>query len=157
MEGYSVQYSDENFDITNKYTPGKTSVTVTKRWIDGSNHDGIRPSSVTIYLYANEVKVDELKLTAEGNWTGVFADLHVYENGKRIEYSISEKSVRGYNATFTGSAENGFTVTNTHNIIPKTGDDSNLPLHVSLFGASISALAVLMFLAKSKKKGRHAN
>lgn len=156
VEGYSVQYSDKNFDITNKYTPGKTSITVTKRWIDGSNHDGIRPSSVTIYLYADDVKVDSLKLTAEGNWTGVFDDLHVYENGKRIAYTISEKSVRGYNATFTGSAEHGFTVTNTHNIIPKTGDDSNLPLYVSLFGASISALAVLMFLAKPRKKGKDA-
>ena len=105
---------------------------------------------------ANDVKVGSMKLTAKDNWTGVFDDLHVYENGKAIEYSISEKSVRGYNATFTGSAEQGFTVTNTHNIIPKTGDDSNLPLYVSLFGASFSALAILMFLAKPKKKGRYA-
>ena len=156
VEGYSVVYSNKSFDITNKYTPGKTSVTVTKRWIDGSDHDGIRPSSVTIYLYANDVKIAEMKLTAKDNWTGVFDDLHIYENGKRIAYTISEKSVRGYNATFTGSAENGFTVTNTHNIIPKTGDDSNLPLYVSMFGASICALAILMFLAKPKKKGKYA-
>ena len=156
VAGYSVEYSDKNFDITNKYTPGKTSITVTKRWIDGNNHDSIRPSSVTIYLYAGDVKVAELKLTAKDNWTGVFDNLHIYENGKAIEYSISEKSVRGYNATFTGSAQHGFTVTNTHNIIPKTGDESNLPMYVSMFGASVCALAVLMFLAKSKKKGKNA-
>ena len=156
VEGYSVEYNDKNFDITNKYTPGKTSITVTKRWIDGYDHDGIRPGSVTIYLYANDVKVAQLKLTAKNNWTGVFEDLHIYENGKPIDYSISEKSVRGYNATFTGSAEQGFTVTNTHNIIPKTGDESNLPLYTGLFGASFSVLAILMFLAKPKKKGRYA-
>lgn len=155
VEGYSVEYSKTSLNITNQYTPGKTSLTVTKRWIDGHDNDGIRPSSVTIYLYANGVKIDKMKLTAKGNWTGVFDNLFVYENGEPIKYTIQEKSVSGYNTTITGSAAKGFTVTNTHNIIPKTGDESNLPLYTGLFGASFSAMAVLLFLAKPKKKGKY--
>ncbi|MCC4046614.1 Cna B-type domain-containing protein, partial [Enterococcus gallinarum] len=34
------------FDITNSYTPGKTSVSVTKAWNDQNNQDGLRPNSV---------------------------------------------------------------------------------------------------------------
>ncbi len=153
IEDYNTEYKDLN--ITNKYTPGRTSITVTKRWIDGSNYDGIRPGSVTIYLYANGVKIDSMKLTGKDNWVGVFDDLYVYENGKPIEYTIAEKSVSGYNITITGNADTGFTVTNTHNIIPKTGDESNLPLYTGLFGASFSAMAVLLFLAKPRKKGKY--
>ena len=96
-----------------------------------------------------------MKLTAKNDWVGVFDGLYIYENGKAIEYTVKEKSVWGYNSTVTGSADKGYTVTNTHNIIPKTGDDSNLPLYTGLFGASFTAMAVLMFLAKPRKKGKY--
>lgn len=155
VDGYSVEYNKNNLDIKNHRTPGKTSITVTKRWIDGHDNDDIRPGSVTIYLYANDKQIDSLKLTAKDNWIGVFDNLYIYENGEATEYTIEEKAVPGYNTTITGSAEQGFTVTNTHNIIPKTGDDSNLPLYTGMFGAGFSAMAVLLFLAKPRKKEKY--
>ena len=39
--------------MTNSYTPGKTSVTVTKSWNDADNQDGKRPESIQVQLYAD--------------------------------------------------------------------------------------------------------
>ena len=153
VEDYTTTY--DGYNIINKYTPKKTSITVTKRWVDGQNHDGIRPNSVKVVLYANGKKVDTMRLTEKGKWSGVFKDLPVYENGEPIKYTLQEKTVSGYNATITGNARKGFIVTNTHNIIPKTGDESNLPLYTGLFAGSMSVMAVLMYLAKPKK-GKYA-
>ncbi|KAJ82761.1 collagen adhesin precursor [Enterococcus faecalis NY9] len=42
------EYNTEinGYDITNSYTSGKTSVSVTKAWNDNNNQDGLRPNSV---------------------------------------------------------------------------------------------------------------
>jgi hypothetical protein len=37
--------------ITNKYTPGETSATVTKNWDDNNNQDGKRPTEIKVELY----------------------------------------------------------------------------------------------------------
>ena len=150
VEDYTVTY--EGFNIVNTYTPEKTSITVTKRWVDGHNHDGLRPSSVTVVLYADGVRIADMLLTRDGKWTGVFTGLPVYHNGEKIVYTIQEKAVSGYYGVISGNAAKGFVVTNTRNEIPKTGDDSNLPMHTVMFAASISMMAVLMFLAKPRKR-----
>lgn len=63
---YSTQI--DGFDIRNSYTPGKTSVTVTKVWDDGNNQDGIRPESVQVQLYADgKASGDPVTLNSDGN------------------------------------------------------------------------------------------
>lgn len=153
VEGYTVSY--DGYNITNSYTPGKTSITVTKSWVDGNDNDGIRPNSVTVVLYADGVKLDEMTLNAKGKWTGVFEDLPVYKDGVAIKYTVTEVAVKGYNTTITGDATKGFTVTNTHNVIPQTGDNTNLPLYIGMFGAGLAVMAVLLFLLIPKKKGKY--
>ena len=46
------EYTGEvtGYNITNSYTPGKTSVSVTKAWDDADNQDGKRESSVKVNL-----------------------------------------------------------------------------------------------------------
>ncbi|MFR6580668.1 MAG: Cna B-type domain-containing protein [Ruminococcus sp.] len=48
---YTTTYDGSN--ITNSYTPGKTSATVTKIWNDAENQDGKRPESITVSLLAD--------------------------------------------------------------------------------------------------------
>ena len=57
VKDYSTKI--DGYKITNSYTPGKTSVTVTKAWNDNSNDDKKRPASIQVQLYANGKKVGD--------------------------------------------------------------------------------------------------
>ena len=113
VEGYTTEVTGHN--VKNSYTPGKTSVQVTKAWEDKNNQDGVRPASVTIRLIADGVATDKtLTLTEANNWIGSFTDLDEYKDGKKIDYTVKEETVgNGYESKVTGSAKDGFTVTNT--------------------------------------------
>ena len=118
IEDAVPDYSTEitGYDITNSYTPGKTSVTVTKVWDDGNNQDGIRPESVQVQLYADgKESGDPVTLTSQMNWTYTWDNLDEMQNGQKIEYTVEEVSKpKGYTATVTSDAVKGFTITNTH-------------------------------------------
>ena len=53
---YTTTIDQAAYTITNTHAPGKTSVTVTKKWDDENDKDGIRPKSIRIQLYANDQK-----------------------------------------------------------------------------------------------------
>lgn len=156
VEGYTATVKD--FNVTNSYTPGKTSIQVTKAWDDANDQDGVRPTSVTIKLLADGKETDKkLVLSKENNWTGNFTDLDEYKDGKKIEYSISEETVgKGYTTLITGNVQEGFVVTNkrTPNTppekpkdeLPKTGTAASLALLGSV--ALIGGVAVLKFQRK---------
>ena len=113
VEGYSTEI--KGYDITNSYTPGKTSVQVTKAWKDKENQDGKRPESVVIKLLADgEDTQKTVTLTEKNQWTGSFTELDEYKAGRRIEYTVEEVEVAGYKAVITGDAKTGYTITNTH-------------------------------------------
>ena len=130
-----ADYSSEvsGYNVTNTHTPGKTSVQVTKAWADANNQDGVRPESVTIKLLANgEDTGKTLVLTATNNWTGTFSDLDEYANGELISYTVEEVAIgNGYTTVVTGTAGDGYTVTNSRTPETltvsgkKTWDDNN--------------------------------
>ena len=104
-----------NYDVTNSYQPGKTSVGVTKSWQDNNNQDGIRPESITVKLYADSKDTGKkLVLSQKNTWTGSFTDLDEYADGEKIVYTVEEREVEGYDAVVSGSAETGFVITNSH-------------------------------------------
>ena len=106
----------EGYDITNSYTPGKTSVTVTKAWNDNNNQDGLRPNEIKVQLYADGVKSgEEVALNAGNSWTHTWSDLDQKKAGQDIVYTVEEvEAVGGYTSIVTGDATTGFTVMNTH-------------------------------------------
>ena len=118
-EGYtSTSEIDEktgDITITNSHTPATTSVSVTKAWVDGDNEDGVRPDSVTVQLKANgEPEGDVVTLNANNQWTYTWKDLAVKSAGKNIAYTVEETNVpAGYEPEVTGTAKDGFTITNT--------------------------------------------
>ncbi len=124
----------KGYDITNSYTPGKTSISVIKKWDDADNQDGKRETSVKVKLVANgaDVADSEVTLNEDNQWTYTWNDLPQKSGGKDITYTVEEtSSVDGYKATVTGDAETGFVVTNTHTPETidiegtKTWDDNN--------------------------------
>ena len=102
--------------ITNSYKPGKTSITVTKAWADNDNQDGIRPENIKVQLYAGETaQGEEVTLSADNNWTYTWSELDAKKDGQDIVYTVRETEVpAGYEAIVTGTAAEGFILTNTH-------------------------------------------
>ena len=120
-EGYdkSIFGSIENgFIISNSNTTDKTSVTVTKKWEDDKNRDGLRPASIQVQLYANETAQGYLvALNDENSWTYTFENLNAYADKKLIVYTVEEIGVpAGYESETTGSADEGYIITNTHDV-----------------------------------------
>ena len=117
LENYVIGISgtaSNGYTITNTIT-GKVSVPVTKIWV------GKALDEVTIRLFADGSEAASHKLTTEENWKYVFEDLPRYdwEDSHEIEYTIIEDDITGYSSKVEGSAENGYTVTNTEEKTPE--------------------------------------
>src|SRR5699024_7000530 len=118
-EGYSEELiiEDEEFSFTagdegivrEAWNIPTTSIEVEKVW-QGSEED-----SVTINLLADGEETDKtIELSDDNDWSYVFTDLDAFDSkGEAIEYTVEEEKVAGYESEITGSAEGGFTVTNT--------------------------------------------
>lgn len=113
VPGYTSEV--DGYNVTNSYTPGKTSVTVTKAWNDAGNQDGLRPAEITVKLLADGKDTGKtLTLSKENRWMGIFTDLDEYKDGQKIVYTVEEVSVKGYDSVITGDASTGFVITNSH-------------------------------------------
>ena len=117
-ENYGVSYSEDGLTVTNTFmSPKADPIAVTKVWDDGDDADKMRPESVTVTLVADGEATDmTLVLSAENQWMGAFEGLDklAFEDGHEIVYTVEEAGVEGYTAEVTGSAAEGFTITNSH-------------------------------------------
>ena len=116
-DGFNVTLvgNDSSITLINTHIPEKVSVNVTKVWDDANNTDGLRPDSILVQLYANNVAMGKPVALYDGNnWTYVFENLDKYSNGVLINYAIDEVIVpRGYSKNVTNTSYN-FTINNTH-------------------------------------------
>ncbi|MDT2056156.1 Cna B-type domain-containing protein [Enterococcus faecalis] len=114
VSDYSTTIDGTN--ITNSYTPGKTSVTVTKAWNDKNNQDGLRPGSIQVQLYADGKAVGEaIDLTENKDWTYTWSDLDQKASGKTIVYTVKElTAVKGYTTSIDDSEQGNVVITNSH-------------------------------------------
>ena len=88
--------NENNIQIINSYEPAKTYLKIRKEWDDKDDVDKIRPESVTIHLLSNGADIGTYEITKENDWELEIPDLFDFENGQRIEYSITEDDVNGY-------------------------------------------------------------
>src|SRR5699024_8986590 len=115
IDGYETTIN--GFDITNLRVD-TTKVTGIKSWVDDNNVNHLRPTSITVYLLANDEQIDETKVTHESAWTYTFDNLPMYDTeGKLITYTIKEKPVSHYETTI-----DGFNITNTLIVEEKVQD-----------------------------------
>ncbi|MBP3831690.1 MAG: Cna B-type domain-containing protein, partial [Clostridia bacterium] len=105
-------------ETTDKVEKEYVKISTRKIWDDQDNQDGIRPDSITINLLENGTKKDSIivKADEEGNWKYEFINLPKYINDKEVSYTVTEDAVTGYTPATTGNAEEGYTITNTHNV-----------------------------------------
>lgn len=123
--------TDENglaTTITNSYTPEVTQLSGEKIWNDSNNQDGKRPDSVIVNLLADGEEVDQKIVTPnqDGQWVYEFTNLTVYQNGKKINYSVTEDTVPDYSTEVNGTTiVNSYTPGKTSVSIAKMWDDQN--------------------------------
>ena len=124
---YTTAIDQAAYTITNTHAPGKTSITVTKKWDDENDKDGLRPKNIHVQLYANDQRVgQEIELSAENKWTHTFADLDEKANGNTITYTVREVSVpKGYEARNDGDGKGNVVITNKH--VPKENPKQPTP------------------------------
>jgi len=115
VDGYETTI--DGFNITNTHTPSTTSVKVEKIWNDEDNADALRPETITVRLYADGVEIAKKEISSNDNWSCTFDSLAKYNNGKEIVYTVSEDAVNGYETTISGTAAEGFVITNTHEVV----------------------------------------
>ncbi|MGH2131899.1 Cna B-type domain-containing protein, partial [Enterococcus faecalis] len=112
------EYNTEinGYDITNSYTPGKTSVSVTKAWDDNNNQDGLRPNSVQAQLYANgKAEGSPVELNKGNQWSHTWNDLPEKAKGQAIVYTVKEVTqVPGYTGEVDDSNLGNVKIINTH-------------------------------------------
>ena len=121
VDGYQAVITGDaanGYVVTNNHDLAKTSVGVKKVWADDNDRDGVRPSSVVVNLLADGKATGKtVTLSAANNWTASFDNLNLNENhGNPIQYTVTEDNVPEYNVAITGSAKDGYTVTNTHDL-----------------------------------------
>uniref|UniRef100_UPI001C6DD7D1 Cna B-type domain-containing protein n=1 Tax=Bacillati TaxID=1783272 RepID=UPI001C6DD7D1 len=110
LKGYQTVITGNaknGFTITNTNIE-KVEVKVTKKWV------GPAKDSVVVKLKAGGVEKATATLSKANSWKHTFKDLPKYDkDGNKIEYDIEEVSLGGYISGRSGSAESGFTITNT--------------------------------------------
>ncbi len=129
VKGYTTHVDNNdigNLIVTNKYTPETTSISGEKVWDDKDNQDGKRPEKVSVNLLANGEKVKTLDVTSETNWKYEFKNLPKYDEGKKIEYTVTEDHVKDYTTDINGTIiTNKYTPGETSATVTKNWDDNN--------------------------------
>lgn len=153
----------DGFTITNR---ALTAVPVTKKWV---NHDGAAlsddiPQSIDVELVADgEPTGQKLTLSADNSWSGTFADLEMLnaDGSAPIVYTVKEAPVDGFSARITGTATDGFTITNSKNP-PPPGTPPSPPTIVNTgaaaggaAGASILMITLGAGLLWYRRRGIH--
>lgn len=88
--------------------PTLIDIRVNKEW------EGEAQEFVTVHLLANGEITDTIELSDENDWKHSFLEYPLEDgDGNVIDYTVVEDHVEGYKTSITGSAEEGFVITNT--------------------------------------------
>lgn len=106
----------DGLNITNKYTPGKTSATATKTWDDDSDKNGKRPTSISVQLYADGKAVGSKETLNKSNkWTKTWKDLDEKKDGKEIVYTVKETTkIKDYEVSINDTNIGNMILTNKY-------------------------------------------
>ena len=118
--GFEFDPVNRVFEIKNEPIP-YDDITITKVWDDKDNHDGVRPSSLDVTLFANDEKDDEITLTSQNavendanTWTYVFEHKPTTTvSGDAIKYTVKEDetTIGDYGADYD---QDNLTITNSY-------------------------------------------
>ncbi len=118
---YKPDVAGTSITILNSYKKGKTTHTVKKVWDDANDQDKLRPISIKVQLYGDDVAVGSpVTLSASNNWTYQWTDLDEEASpGDKIVYTVKETdTIPYYTMVISNDSGNRLTtITNKH--VPK--------------------------------------
>lgn len=116
--GGQLHYEITSAPKLEDHTPNAINIYVVKKWEDKNNASKKRPASITVELLNGSAVVDSVTLSESNGWSHTFPKL-----AKDGSYSVKEKAVPDYQASYSGDAVNGFVITNTYagEKLPQTG------------------------------------
>ena len=155
-----AQFIYGDFDVTDQAIEGvlantlkdvKISIPVEKVWVDNDDANDLRPGTVQAILKNGDTEVQEITLTADGQWKGSFTNLPKYDaTGALIDYNTYTvtDTVEGYTSS-ASYADGKFTLTNTL----ATGD---LVINKTLtsFNSTMGKDATFIFQVKHLETGK---
>jgi len=95
--GATGEISTEPTEAVITNTRALQDLSVRKIWIDNNNAQGLRPTVIKAYLYANGKWLVSVTLNAANGWDRTVKNLPVYdENGEKIRYTWREQNIPGY-------------------------------------------------------------
>lgn len=143
----------KSLQFINEYSIPNLDITVSTVWVDNNKIKWPLPDQLVVLLCANGEPVDQATLTAANGWSCTFANKPLFgADGFKsrspmmepIEYTIVAEEAYGFNQEVTGDKYDGFVITYTAFIIPpKTGDETNMALLLSIAMLSTAALVLL--------------
>lgn len=130
-----VRLTDNLYTLKN--TSETTNLTVTKKWDDANDQDGIRQNAVitlkgTVTLPDGKKEAVPLQKAytalfkaTDTYLTYTFRSIPAYYKGQTIQYTVIENPMDGYTATVsatTGSTDKGYAITVTNKHVPQFDD-----------------------------------
>lgn len=130
-----VRQADNLYTLKN--TSETTNLTVTKKWDDANDQDGIRKNAVitlkgTVTLPDGKTEAVPLQKAYTTTFkatdtylTYTFRSIPAYYKGQTIQYTVVENPMDGYTAIVsntTGSVNNGYAITVTNKHVPQFDD-----------------------------------
>lgn len=122
VAGYTSTVSGDvtsGFTITNTHADETVDISGVKQWKNDT--EATRPQNVTLQLYADDTPMlgDDGKpvtatASASGNWAYAFTGLPKYNKGTAVNYTVVETSSPSHYVAEVGTADNGYSVTNTY-------------------------------------------
>lgn len=141
------------YNITNNHDSYEYIVIVgQKYWEHGTNTDR-RPESITVYVKNGDEIVVQAVFTEADDWKYVFILPRFDEDGKEIKYTIGEANVPYYTMRTDGyNLINKFKGFDYPGDTPKTGDNNNLWVWVSLMYISLVLLIITHGIEERRRK-----
>lgn len=143
--------------------PTTTTVSVTKVWKDVAGKDADAPAGAVVtvdVLDGDGTTMDTLTLSAETQWQATSKALPA--DGT---YTVAERAFDGYASAVSGSAAEGFTVTNTAkapetpkngatkpSTLPTTGDPTSLAASLASLVAGLGSVAGALGLRRRDRR-----
>ncbi len=139
--------ADTAIVVSNSHTPERVSYRIRKIWND-PGYEGKRPDEIGIRLYADGKILEARELSAMTGWETLFEHLPAYQEGEKIQYTLTEDKVPDYTGKVdleAGMIENTYVGDKTADL-PPTGDKSHLLLW--LLGAFVGLAGIESLIKK---------
>ncbi|HAH18408.1 MAG TPA: hypothetical protein DCL29_05305, partial [Eubacterium sp.] len=108
-----VNYTPVTYTITYKHELETKKITVQKVWDDFNDKFGLRPTNITVKLFAGDEEKASAVLNESNEWYHDFGNYNVYKDNKPIAYNIIEENVPYDYTSHIKSSGGDYTITNT--------------------------------------------